>query len=214
VELPRVSAARPSPLIVGTISTVARLRRSTVRRSQPNASSLAMIRHASRDDGSLPWTLQLTSTACSFAIAFAERGGFGYPITNMLIGRSWSVRPISTTRTREPAASSAAVYSYSFTSLVYCAAWVSSHWVRRLSPGRARSPHCGFVVPSTGAEYGCGVVPARARTRHWNLSPGLNPASANVGESGVTVRLGRHTPTTAGGPVGVSPASTGVRSIW
>ena len=92
---------------------------------------------------------------------------------------------------------------------MYWAAWVSSHCVRRLG-----SPHCGLVVPKTGAENGCSVVPVRARTRHWNRSPGLKPASANVGASGVTVRFGCQTPTIAAGPAGTSPAPTGVRSIW
>ena len=95
-----------------------------------------------------------------------------------------------------------------------CAAWVDSHCVRRLSPGAAGSPHCGSVVSNTGAENGWGVVPLRARTRHWKRSPGLNPASAKVGESGVTVRFGRQTPTIAAGPVGTLSAPTGVRSIW
>ena len=85
---------------------------------------------------------------------------------NMLIGRPRTVRPISTTRTRSLAASSAAVYAYSFTSLVNVAAFVSSHCVRRRSPGAPGSPNSGFVVPVTGAEYGCSAVPKRARTRH------------------------------------------------
>jgi hypothetical protein len=57
-------------------------------------------------------------------------------------------------------------------------------------------------------------VPVRARTRHWNRPPGLKPASANVGDSGVAVRFGRQTPTMAAGPVGAPSAPTGVRSIW
>ena len=81
-------------------------------------------------------------------------------------------------------------------------------------PGTAGSPHGGRVVAVTAAEYGPGVVPTRARTRHWSRSPGWKPASAKVGLSGVTVRLGRHTPTIAAGPVGAPSVPTGVRSIW
>jgi hypothetical protein len=127
---------------------------------------------------------------------------------NMLIGRPSTVRPISTTRTRSLAASSAAVYAYSLTSLVNDAAFVSSHCVRRLSPGAPGSPNSGRVVPVTGAENGCGAVPKRARTRHCNSSPGLNPASANAGESWLTWRCGRQMPTMTPVP----PA--GARSIW
>ena len=71
-----------------------------------------------------------------------------------------TVRPISTTRTRSLAASSAAVYAYSFTSLVNVAAFVSSHCVRRRSPS-AGVAEPGFVVPVTGAEYGCSAEPMR-----------------------------------------------------
>src|SRR5215208_5088052 len=81
---------------------------------------------------------------------------------NMLIGRPRTVRPISTTRTRSLAASSVAVYAYSLTSLVNDAALVSSHCVRRLSPGVPGSPNSGRVVPLTGSEYGCGSVPNRS----------------------------------------------------
>ena len=118
----------------------------------------------------------------------------------MLIGRPSTVRPISTTRTRSLAASSAAVYSYSFTSLVNVAAFVSSHCVRRFSPGVPGSPNSGFVVPLTGAEYGCGAVLTLARTRHCSSSPGLNPASANAGDCWLTWRFGRQTPTTTPAP--------------
>ena len=109
MELPRVLAARPSPLIVGTISTVVLARMPSVRGSSANASSRARIRHASRDDGSLPCTLQLISADVEPATAMTFLGGVGYPMMNMLIGRSWIVRPISTTRTRSLAASSSAV---------------------------------------------------------------------------------------------------------
>jgi hypothetical protein len=104
-----VFAARPSPLIAGTIRTVVFDRMSMVRASSPNASCRARIRHASREDGSLPCTLQLTSADEDLAIVFAVAGGVGYPMMNMLIGRSRTVRPISTTRTRSLAASSADV---------------------------------------------------------------------------------------------------------
>jgi hypothetical protein len=67
------------------------------------------------------------------------------------------------------------------------------------------------VVPLTGSEYGCSAVPMRARTRHCSASPGLNPASAKAGESWLTWRLGRQTPTTTPVPSG---APAGVRSIW
>ena len=80
-----------------------------MRGSSANASSRARIRHASRDDGSLPCTLQLISAAVEPATALTFRGGVGYPMMNMLIGRFWIVRPISTTRTRSLASSSAAV---------------------------------------------------------------------------------------------------------
>ena len=79
------------------------------------------------------------------------------------------MRPSSTTRTRRLAASSAAVYSYSWTSVVYVALPLASHPVRSDAPGPL--PHCGSVVPNTGAENGCGVVPRRARTRHWKRPP-------------------------------------------
>ena len=98
---------------------------------------------------------------------------------NMLIGRPRTVRPISTTRTRSLASSSAAVYAYSFTSLVNDAPFVSSHCVRRFSPGVPGSPNSGCVVPLTGSEYGCGAVPKRARTRHWKLVTRVEPG---VGE--------------------------------
>ena len=97
---------------------------------------------------------------------------------NMLIGRPSTVRPISTTRTRSLAASSAAVYAYSFTSLVNVAAFVLLPLRPQVLPGVPGSPNSGCVVPVTGAEYGCDSVPMRARTRHWKPSPGLNPASA------------------------------------
>ena len=102
-------AARPSPLIVGTISTVVFARMSSVRGSSANASSRARIMQASRDDGSLPCTLQLTRADVEPATALTFLGGVGYPMMNMLIGRFRIVRPISTTRTRSLAASSAAV---------------------------------------------------------------------------------------------------------
>ena len=85
---------------------------------------------------------------------------------NMLIGRPSTVRPISTTRTRSLAASSAAVYAYSSTSVVKVAASLCSQPVRRFSPGVAGSPNFGTVAPLTGAEYGCAAPPTRARTRH------------------------------------------------
>jgi hypothetical protein len=53
--------------------------------------------------------LQLTRAAVEPATALTLRGGVGYPMMNMLIGRFWIVRPISTTRTRSLAASSKAV---------------------------------------------------------------------------------------------------------
>jgi hypothetical protein len=40
------------------------------------------------------------------------------------------------------------------------------------------------------------------------------PPEAITGESGVTVRFGRQTPTIAAGPIGTLSAPTGVRSIW
>ena len=94
---------------------------------------------------------------------------------------------------------------------MYDAPFVSSHCVRRFSPGVAGSPYSGRVVPLTGSEYGCGVVPKRARTRHCSASPGLNPASANAGDAWLTWRFGRQTPTTTPVPSG---APAGVRSIW
>jgi len=42
----------------------------------------------------------------------------------------------------------------------------------------------------------------------------LKPASAKVGDPLLTWRFGRHTPTMVGVAVGVSAASTAVRSIW
>ena len=75
MELPRVLAARPSPLIAGTISTFMLRSRSSVRGSSENASSRAMIMHPSRDDGSLPCTLQLSSAAGLPETAWAV--GFG-----------------------------------------------------------------------------------------------------------------------------------------
>jgi hypothetical protein len=68
-------------------------------------------------------------------------------------------------RTRSEAWSSAASYAYSFTSLVYVPSLAVSYCVRSEAPGPV--PHCGSVVPNTGSEYGCAVVPMRARTRHW-----------------------------------------------
>jgi hypothetical protein len=50
---------------------------SSVRGSSPNASSRAMIRHASRDDGSFPWTLQLTSAVGLPLTACIVGGGVG-----------------------------------------------------------------------------------------------------------------------------------------
>jgi hypothetical protein len=95
------------------------------------------------------------------------------------------------------------------TSLVYCAACVLSHWVRSVASGQ-----CGLVVPNTGCDHSPAVVPVRGRTRHMKRSPGLKPASANVGDWGVSVRFGRHTPTIAAGPVATLSEPTGVRSIW
>ena len=68
-----------------------------------------MIRHPSREDGSLPCTLQLSSAAGLPATAWRVGFGAGWPMMNMLIGRPSTVRPISTTRTRSLAASSAFV---------------------------------------------------------------------------------------------------------
>ena len=78
---------------------------------------------------------------------------------SMLIGRfpgaagplaTGFVRPSSTMRTRGLAATSAASYEYSFTSLVYVALPLVSHCVRIDAPGPV--PHCGSVVPKTGSE--------------------------------------------------------------
>lgn len=119
---------------------------------------------------------------------------------NMLIGRPWSVRPTSTTRTRSLAASIAPVYAYSLRSLVYDAPLICSNCVRSEAPGP--TPHCGFVVPKTGSEYGCSVAPNRARTRQRKRSPRTKPDSANVGASGLTVRVGSQSPTIWAAPVG------------
>ena len=75
--LPRVFAARPSPLIAGTSRIVVFVSRSVVRSSWAKASSRAMIRQASRDDGSLPCTLQLTSAVGVAEIAAAVGSGRG-----------------------------------------------------------------------------------------------------------------------------------------
>jgi hypothetical protein len=53
--------------------------------------------------------LQLIASGEVLATASGVAAGAGRPMTNMLIGRPWTVRPISTTRTRSLSRSTAAV---------------------------------------------------------------------------------------------------------
>ena len=75
--LPRVLCARPSALIDGTISTVIRLSIARIAGSSVNASWRAIVKHDSRPEASLPWTLQLIAYVGIAEIAAAVSGGFG-----------------------------------------------------------------------------------------------------------------------------------------
>ena len=77
MALPRVLAARPSPLIEGTISTVAWERMSITHGSFENASLRIIAKHASRPVGSFPCTLQFAPTVGDFEIASAVASGAG-----------------------------------------------------------------------------------------------------------------------------------------
>ena len=116
--LPRVLAARPSALIDGTISTVILLSMSRIAGSVLSASWRAIVKHVSRPEASLPWTLQLIARAGPFEIASTVVGGVGEPMMYMFTGRFWIVFASSTTRIRSLAASSAAVNAASSSEVV------------------------------------------------------------------------------------------------
>ncbi len=156
--LPRVSAARPSGLAVGTTRTVVRSRKRRVRLSRAYARSRIVVRQASRPEGSSPCWLHTSSTVL----------GLG----RVLIRTSWRGRPCFVVPKRDM---ETRLLDRSTALRKSC----SSGWVVQRAPSVCSKPVRGgesVVVASAGAATRVAASAAaarvRARTRVTGFPPG------------------------------------------
>ncbi len=143
--LPRVPAARPSGLAVGTTSTVVRSRKRLVSRSSAYARSRTVVRQASRPEGSFPCWLHTRKTL------FGVRSA---PMRTSWSGRFPAVVPMRVTRTRSLARSTV------------CRRRCSSGWVVQRAPWLRSKPVRGGAAvscaPAAGAVTRVAARPVRA----------------------------------------------------